>query len=463
MQDCNSNAGEAVRIPSPPRRLLGRLGWGHRGFRVGSSRAALLGLLLLLLLPFIGDQIAFQERMRQFDPDLKGWLETARVAFDDPSAPIYTFYTGFYIYPPFFLTLIRPLNALPVPVAAFVFETLKWVALVVAFRLAWRLSSPPGEDMPPIVALGSLLMTWRFIESDLAYGNVNIFVLAAVLGGALLVARRRYVAGGALVAVAACIKVTPALLLVYFVYKGWWRTLLGAAAAVVVCLVIWPALCFGWHGNLHLLGGWYDAVVAGFIERGAVRSEHTNQALVGILNRLFGGHPSIFATDPSGPHVYLTLVLLPQWVRAVLRGLLTLGVLGALGWMCRGRVDPGRARVAYAAEVGGVLVAMLLLSGLSWKSHFVTMLLPYSVLLGYLADVRYPDAFRRGLELLLAASFVLCTLTSDIITPTGANYAEALGLIALGAILAAVGLGIVRERLRGEAHAGASGAIECAQ
>lgn len=425
------------------RRILARLGWGHRGFRVRSGGAALLALCLLLALPFIGDQIAFQQRMRWHNPDLRGWLANAvELAQSDGR----TFYAAnpFYIYPPFFLTLIWPLTKLPAPAAAAVFETAKWIALVVALRLAWRLCSRPGEDLPPIVALGSLLCTWRFIDNDFGMGNINVLLLCMVLGGCWLATRGRWYAAGAIIAVAAAVKLTPALLLVYWAYKGWWRTWVGAAAGLLVCLVIWPAVWLGWEQNLQLLGGWYNAVVAGFVTQGAVRSEHTNQALVGILNRLFG--PTIDAER----YVQVTLIELSAAARNGLRLALSAGVLGVLAWACRGRGRVARRPLAHAAELGLVFIGMLLLSGLSWKAHFVTLLLPYSVLLTYLADARHSRR-RRVVGVSLAISFALCTLTSDIITPAGANYAEALGLIALGAVAAGAGLVAVCGTLRAEA------------
>lgn len=421
-----------------------KLGWSHRGFRVASPAGARVALALLLVLPFVGDQVAFQHRMAEFSPDLKGWLVTAEQVLDDPTTPVYEHYHGFYIYPPFFLTLVAPLTALSSSTAAIVFETLKWIALYFALRGSWRLASRAGEDVPPIVALATLVFTWRFIENDLAYGNINLFVAWAVITGAWLVVSGRHMLGGTLVGVVACIKVTPALMLLYFAYKGWWRTWIGAALAGVVCLLVVPAIVFGWEANLHLLHGWYEAVVAGFLEKGAVRSEHTNQALVGILNRLLGDHPSIFSDDPATPHVYLTIVQAPQWARDVLRGVLTVGVLGGLAWWCRGQADRRADTLGYSAEIGLVLIAMLLLSGLTWKSHMVTLMLPYAALLAFVADGRHGAAVRRTVGAWLLASFVLCTLTSDIITPTGADYAEALGLPALG--LAVAGAGLVRVR-----------------
>ena len=88
---------------------------------------------------------------------------------------------------------------------------------------------------------------------------------------------------------------------------------------------------------------------------------------------------------------------------------------------------------------------MLMLSGISWKAHFVALLLPHVVLLAYLADARNRGP-RRVVGGLLLSSILLCTFTGDIITPTGANYAEAYGMIMLGAAAAAIGLMLILRR-----------------
>lgn len=97
-----------------------------------------------------------------------------------------------------------------------------------------------------------------------------------------------------------------------------------------------------------------------------------------------------------------------------------------------------------------VFVAMLMLSGYSWKAHFVTLLRPYAVLLSWLADARHAGP-RGVVGTLTALSFALCTLTSDLLGPAGANYAEAPGLIAAGALAAAAGVLCIRRHLRSAA------------
>ncbi|MCH7870707.1 MAG: DUF2029 domain-containing protein [Planctomycetes bacterium] len=428
----------------PNESLRDRLGWGHRGFRVESRRAATIGLLLLLAIPFVLDQVGAQIRMAKHHPDLQRWLALASDVSADPAQQVYR-PGGWYLYPPFFLALMRPLSGLAPWAAVLVFETLKWIALFFSLRFAWRLCAPRDEDMPPIVAIGSIIITWRFIWNDLGQGNVNLFILLAVLGACRLIQTRRDMAAGAVIAIAACVKVAPALLLVYFVYKGRWKSLVGAAAACVICLILAPALAYGWSDNLRLLNGWFDAVVVAFVDKGGVDSLHTNQSLTAIINRLFS------AAVALEPDIRVTLIDLPQRARDLLRAGMGVSLLGLLGWCCRRRRGEQIHSLAFAAEAGLVLIVMLLMSGISWKAHFVTMLLPYVVLLAFLADARNGGP-RRLIGGLLLTSILLCTFTGDLITPTGANYAEAYGVIAIGAMAAGIGLVVVRQSVTGSAR-----------
>ena len=424
------------------RSLARRLGWGHGGCRVRRRWLGLLALVLVLLLPCLANlRDALRHGMDQRYVDLGIWHRTVQNYNQAPTAPLYETNPS-YLYPPFFLTLISPLFKLPPEYATATFQLLKWVALIVSLWLAWRLCSPHGEDIPVIVAIGSIVLTARFLDNELANGNVNMFMLVAVLAAAWLAARGWLVAAGFVAMAAACVKITPALLLVYFVYKRWWRTLWGAAIAAVVCMIVWPAIFMGWENNLHQLAGWYRHLPAAYLSEGRVYSVHSNQALAPLLNRLFGHYKAF--EEPGQPDIYVALAVLPKWALNTLRVALTLPLVGILAYTCRRRIDPRRQRVAFAAEVALVQIAMLALSGISWKAHYVAMLLPNTVLLTYLADRRYADRGRKWVKRCVLASFVLCTLTCDLIGPTASDYVEAYGLILFGALAAWAGLVILR-------------------
>ena len=415
-----------------------RIGWGHRGFRVDSQRKAASALALLLVLPLCNDIVAaLRTEGTPIYGDLAIYYRAATAAIENPDKSIYAMRHD-YIYPPFFLTLIVPLFKLPVPVAVLIFQVLKWIALFLSLRLAWRLCSPFGEDVPPVVALGSLLLTARFLINDLGNGNVNIFILLGVLSAAWFVRQDRQLPAGFIIAIVACVKVAPALMLVYFAYKRWWRTLVGAAAGVAFCTVLWPGARMGWAENWRELWAWYDHLIAGFLAGGDVGSGHTNQSICGIINRLAG--PSI-AIDPD---VYLAPVILPKWARTLIRAALTVAILAFVARVFRRRGDVRKYPLAFASEIGLVQIAMLALSGYTWKAHYVALLLSNGLILAYLADGRYPDGPRRALRWLLGVEIALYVLTTEIVTPLGADYLEAFGSIFLLGITVAAALIVIR-------------------
>lgn len=390
----------------------------------------------------LADQVQFQLALDRQGHDLEFWCQLSKEFAANPAAPPYAKHPR-YLYPPCFLLFMRPLAELPLPWAALVFESVKWLALFISIWIAWRLAGPEGEELPPIVALGALLLSARFLANDLSQGNVNIFILAGILCSCRLFVLGREWPAGLLLGAIGCIKVTPALLVVYFAGKRRWRMVMASAVGVAAILWLVPSLWIGWSPNHTAVAAWYDHVIKGFVRDGAILSVHINQSLTAMMNRMLSDHVAI------EPDYFVTLAVLPAGTLKAVRYAVFGAILLTLAWACRGRLDARRAPLAFSAELGLVLIAMLLLSGYSWKAHFVVMLVPYTVLLAWLADARYAGR-RRAVGFCLAASFALCTLTADILGTRGANLAEAYGLIAAGAILAAAGLLIVRARLRAE-------------
>jgi len=78
------------------------------------------------------------------------------------------------------------------------------------------------------------------------------------------------------------------------------------------------------------------------------------------------------------------------------------------------------------------------------------LLLPFSVLLAYLADARYTQA-RRAVHTLTWVAAVLCLLTTDILGPTIADYVQACGGLTLGVVAAGAGTAVIRFQ-QGNAH-----------
>lgn len=423
-------------------RAAARLGWGHHGYHGGARRNWILAAVLFL--PFLNDmQMAVR---RGFDRDARGlpaaygdlkiFYDTARAFAADPNGPIYSARPE-YLYPPFFLTLFVPLLWLPPHGAVLVFELLKWVALWLALRTAWRLAAPPEEDLPPIVLIGALLLAWRYFVNEMLNGNVNMFMLAGVLAAAQGARSRWFFAAGLLAALLACVKLTPALLLVFFAWKRWWSALAGAAAGLLIGLVAWPGVLLGWERNLVLLHDWYDHVLHGYVAAGAVYSVGANQGLAAWLNRLFTDSIAI------EPDTRVTLVELPPALLSGIRWALAALIGGALLWAWRRRTskpaEPLRS-LEFAAEIGLAQIAMLVLSGYTWKAHYVAMLLPYTVQLAFLADGRGPKTHRRATTAWLVISVLLMLASSEFAGPRVADLLMCYGVLLGSSLAAAAGL-----------------------
>ena len=143
----------------------------------------LLALGLVLALPATLDLLRAARLCitRQYF-DLRIWHEAASDFLPDPSQPLYQEHRR-YLYPPFFLTLLWPLTRMPETAALIVFQTAKWLATGVSFWLAWRLCSRPGEDVPPIVLIGTIVCSARFFENEISNAQVNSLVLLSILTG----------------------------------------------------------------------------------------------------------------------------------------------------------------------------------------------------------------------------------------------------------------------------------------
>ena len=431
----SSNA--ASETPETTPSLRERLGWNHRGFRA-DRRGAAIGLALLLLVPATLDIIGGARfGLEKAYGDLRIFLHAAR-NYDLAANPDETLYVSnpSYLYPPFFITAITPLARLPDNVAVPIYQAIKWLTLYIALLAAWRLCSRPEEDVPPLAAIGALILSARFILNDIGIGNINTFIAASVIFSGYFVLKRQPILAGVIAGVATCVKITPVIVLAYFVYRGWWKTLIGAALAGVICLLIWPAIALGWETNLAALAEWNHYILNPYLKGGIIPSWIENQSLSALLNRLFLGYPL------DGELPWRTAILSERVV-----SLIRLSIMGLLGltflWTTWRKLRPQRTPLTFAAELGLVQVAMLVLSVISWKAHFVGLLLPYAVLAAFVVDGRYSKAARRAAGAWLLASFVFCTLTGDIVTQTGVYYAELFGAMLWSALCAGGGLIVV--------------------
>jgi len=392
------------------------------------------------------DCVKFQGAMEKRTPTLKRWLPFAAELGQDDQ--LYERHPD-YLYPPFFLVTIRPLTHVSPAQAAVIWQLAKYVAIVLTFGAAWGVLKRAGP-FSVWAALASIVVTVRFVHSDLRHGNVNLFIAAIVTGAAWLFVTNRRFAAGAAVGVAACIKVTPALWIVYFLWKRQWRPFLGALAGGLIALEIIPWLVIGPQLNHALLAKWNAHVIESFVAEAKIDSVGMNQSLAAVTNRLLGGSDLGDAERRA-----MICDLDDRTIRWIQRGL-ALGLLVAAGWACRGPLRAGsfplRGDVALTAALEWSILApvTLALSGYTWTGHFCLLILPVSALMAFLA--RPPDVGGAVLHAIAVVGTIvgamIFVLATDVLTPGVREWTVNHGFPLVGAMSVLAALVAARQSMR---------------
>lgn len=304
-----------------------------------------------------------------------------------------------FAYPPLFALLSIVLTAMPTWLREAFWYLMLVGTLFVSMRLceALALRLFPGQWTERQLAwlrVLSLVLPLKFILAvfeNQAYDSIS-FVFIPL--GLLALSKRRWIRGGASLAVAASLKVTPLIFLPYLLFK---RRFAGAAAFVVVLVVlsVLPDILVPPHQGTHI-GAWVREVLLGpfFVDPTKVAlpfwvtDSPMNQSFHAAVARLINERtePQLFAT------AYRVVVLIYA--------------------ACVGAIMLKSVRDDRLVAVDGALLVIsgLLMSPVSSQSHFVGLMLPYTLLAAaFIRDA----AMRPFYFVTVGLSFVLATATSN--------------------------------------------------
>lgn len=256
-------------------------------------------------------------------------------------------------HPPFMTCAVAPLvgtvgisgtyAVLTVVSLAAVLATLALVAAGLDLRLS------RGQWL----VLALLAVGWAPLLTAVRSGQASLILGMLMVAGWLCLRRGRPFLGGACVGVACCLKLFPGLLLVYFLVRNR-RAFLGGATAALALTLLVGALT-GWHTFREF---WETS-------RGVVpeyAGYPNNLSLLAVLAR---------GLDGPGPLSDLTRALF---------GVLSLGCLLGLAWLCRPGAPAARSGSRFDLEYSLVLVLMVVLSPVCWDHYLPVLLLPFAVL-----------------------------------------------------------------------------------
>lgn len=310
-------------------------------------------------------------------------------------------------YSPFFYAAMSPLALLPDGVVSVVWTALTYAFLVgiVALVRDMQANTVPGQPAAP-AWLGPLLAL-ALIADNVNLGQSNILPLFFVCACFHACMRGKEWHAGALLSVAIAFKVTPAIFVGWLFLKRKFRALLAVALGLVVWLLGAPALVFGPTRAMTFLQGWLGLVVGPFVTGRKVQSinvewHHTNQSLDAVLNRFFTPYA---VNKYGGLHAVLAPAFFTEDDMRRVALVLKLGILALISLLAlRGGARPGRS---WVPELAVFLLAALVLSPISWFSHFVSALVAYMVTVEALRDPTMTPGLARMLRWSLGTAVVL--------------------------------------------------------
>ena len=343
-------------------------------------------------------------------------------------------------YPPFFTLLVVPFTVMPEWLRAIFWYLVLVGTLFASLQLCEALARRmfPGEWTERELAqlrILTFVLSLKFILAVLENQAFDSIALTFLLLGLLGLVSGRSVLAGAGLATAAALKVTPLIFLPYLLLK---RRFTSAAVfvVVVVFLMLLPDIVLppkqAWHITIWVR----EILLAPFFNIPSVESQFwvTNspmhQSFRAALARImsYGDQSDEFAT--------VTHIMQSWQFATTLYTVITLYGLG-VGFVMFKSLRNSR----FIAVDGALLViSALLLSPVTSQSHFVGLMLPYSILAAALIKDRSTRATNAAL---LLASFVLATATSnDLVGRSFTGWALWNNLPILGVLILIVQLGV---------------------
>jgi hypothetical protein len=321
-----------------------------------------------------------------------------------------------YLYPPFMAFAVLPFLVLSSPLPRLVWFALNAGCLLALLRWSWRIAeggrlegSGISKKNERLAAVFGCLCGISYLENCLAHQQTDIVIGALLVGGCLLLGRGRPVSAATALGLAAACKCTALLWMPYLLWRG---RPLGAVWLLVVAvgMNLLPDLVSSapedrsWLGRYssrflkpltasdHYIGTWgSDAVY--------------NQSLTGLAQRWCTTTWTWKAMDctieqrlpPIGPGTLRVCVYIAE-----------LGLISAVLWICgrpfrKLRDEHGES--LHSLECSMVLLLMVLMSPMSSKAHFGTLVLP-----GFCLARTALHSQSRLLKGLLAGAIVLSLL-----------------------------------------------------
>ncbi len=312
-----------------------------------------------------------------------------------------------FTYPPAFAFVMIPFITLSVTA-----QTVVWYAISLACavlccflseKIALRLFPGPWSSREIIwLRVLGVLLSLKFILAVYENQAYDLLILPFILLGTLALIDKQEIAGGASLAIAAAMKVTPLIFLPYLVVRRKFVAA-GIFVAVLIAVSFLQDMFLTPQSSAHgYFVTWINDIAApGIFEKGSTArlpfwdgANIYNLSLRGALAR------AIYLTDYQ-PY-FLQILRGTQIAFIALIGILILFSM--------------RTKALIPVEVCLLIIAMLMLSPMTSRTHFVNLILPYFLL----AAAWLKDRHTKWLgSSVLVLSFAGCTGIPRDLVPAG--------------------------------------------
>ena len=322
-----------------------------------------------------------------------------------------------YLYPPLLAEALTPIALLPLPVAAYIWYLISAGSILGS---VWMLSALAADNRQRQIELSNrelalaglaVAVVLRFVLDTFNLGQVNTVVAALAVAHVFFYCREKKTLSAIALVLAISIKLTPGLLLLYHIAKLRFK-FAAACAALFAAVTIVSFLPLGSPMTaFQTLAG---RTVKN--EQGYNLADAGNQALRGAIERLRKNTSESTGADTSNsqkPADTFTLLISIAFLTVAIAAARSAGneLDGLAPFFC----------------------CTVLLSPLSWKAHFVILILP-------IANLLFRTNGSARSRLLIAATligvFVLFNLTSPrVVGLAAAEWADVHSLVFGGGLI----------------------------
>jgi alpha-1,2-mannosyltransferase len=198
-----------------------------------------------------------------------------------------------FTYPPLAAVLLSPLALVPMAVASVGLTLLSIGLLALVLRVSLRSMNRAAGQSSAWASRASWAVWWLLppalflepVRSNLAYGQINILLMALVAVDCLTPSAATRWPRGCLIGIAAAVKLTPAAFVLYFVVRRDWRSAGTAAASFLVATG--AGFLVAWHDSVQY---WTKTLFD--VGRIGGLSYAANQSILGVLDRFGISHPT---------------------------------------------------------------------------------------------------------------------------------------------------------------------------